>query len=124
MKKISDMRPNQHLEYDTLSGDISLSDEDIYRYIAWKDGKLVFRNEKLSDVLQKIGYFYNVDVELRGEELKEYRYRATFEEETFGEIMKLLKLSSPIDYYEVKREPLSDGSFPKKKIVIFPKDRK
>ena len=36
------------------------------------------------------------------------------------EILKLLKLSSPIDYKEISRKPLPDGSFPKKKIIIFP----
>jgi len=29
-------------------------------------------------------------------------------------------MSSPIDYIEVKRDPLPDGSFPRKKIIIFP----
>jgi ferric-dicitrate binding protein FerR (iron transport regulator) len=94
--------------------------EDTYKDIAWKDGKLIFRNEPLEDVLRKIGYYYNVDMEIRGNSLKEYRYRATFEEESIDEILKLLKISSPVDYRVVKREALPDGSFPKKKIIIFP----
>ena len=63
---------------------------------------------------------FNVDIELQGKELKNYRYRATFQDESLEEILKLLKLSAPIDYMEVKREPLPDGSFPKKKVIIFP----
>jgi transmembrane sensor len=118
--EISKMTPSQHLAFDTLSGSFNLLTEDTYRFIAWKDGKLIFRNEPLEDVIKRIGYFYNVDIELKDEKLKEYRYRATFEEESLDEILHLLKISSPVDYREVKREPLPDGSFPKKKIIIFP----
>ena len=118
--EISKMEPSQHLAFDTLSGSFNLLSEDTYRFIAWKDGKLIFRNEPLEDVIKRIGYFYNVDIELKDEKLKEYRYRATFEEESLDEILHLLKISSPVDYREVKREPLPDGSFPKKKIIIFP----
>jgi transmembrane sensor len=118
--EISQMSPSQHMAFDTLSGACKVETEDTYRFIAWKDGKLIFRNEPLEDVIKKIGYFYHVDIELKDEKLKEYRYRATFEEESLDEILHLLKISSPVDYREVKREPLPDGSFPRKKIIIFP----
>jgi ferric-dicitrate binding protein FerR (iron transport regulator) len=117
---VSVLKPNQHLEYDNHSGTSKLMNEDAYKYIAWKDGKLIFRNQPLSEVVKKISQLYHVDIELRGKELQEYRYRATFQEESLNEILKLLKLSSPIDYHEVARNPLPDGSFPKRKIIIFP----
>jgi transmembrane sensor len=122
--EISQMKPNQHLAFDTLSGSFNVLTEDSYRFIAWKDGKLIFRNEPLEDVIRRIGYFYNVDIELKDEKLKEYRYRATFEEESLDEILHLLKISSPVDYREVRRVPLPDGSFPRKKIIIFPAGKK
>jgi transmembrane sensor len=120
--EIVTLKPDQHLSFDIATGDYEVKEEDAYKYIAWKDGKLVFRNDPMEEVIRKIGYFYRVEFELRDGALKEYRYRATFEEETVDEIMKLLKISSPIDYYEVRREPLPDGSFPKKKYIIYPKD--
>ncbi|MDP4208713.1 MAG: DUF4974 domain-containing protein [Bacteroidota bacterium] len=121
---ISELKPNQHLVYDTLSGEAKLQDEDVYRYIAWKDGKLIFRNQPLSAVVKRISQLYNVDIELKGSQLQDYRYRATFQEESLSEILKLLKLSSPVDYKEVDRAPMPDASFPKKKIIIFPVKKK
>ena len=117
--ELAQMLPDQHLAFDTLSGDINISNGETYKYTAWKEGKLIFRNEPLEDVLKKIGYFYNVDMEIRDNSLKEYRYRATFEEESIEEIMNLLKHSSPVDYRVEKRKPLPDGSFPRKKIIIY-----
>jgi len=116
---IADLTPNQNLIYDLVTDQKVIENEDVYKYIAWKDGKLIFRNESLSQIANKISQLYNVDIELQGKNLDGYKFRATFQEESLGEILKLLKLSSPIDYREIKRSPLPDGSFPKKKIIIF-----
>ena len=110
---------NQHFSFNKVNGTTSIINEDTYKYISWKDGKLVFRNEPLSQVVKKISQVFNIDVELQGSSLQDYSYRATFQDESLAEILKLLKMSSPIDYIEVKRDPLPDGSFPRKKVIIF-----
>lgn len=117
---ISELAPNQHLSFNRITRSHSVFEAESYKYIAWKDGKLVFRNDPLPDVLLKIGEMFNVDIELQGEELQNYRYHATFQDESFEEILRLLKLSAPLNYIEVKREPLADGSFPKKKVIVTP----
>jgi len=62
-------------------------------------------------------------VVLDDEELKTYRYRATFDNESLDEILTMLKLSSPIDFFEEDRSIQPDGTFAKRKIVIFTKNR-
>ena len=110
---------NQHFSFNKVNGTTSIINEDTYKYISWKDGKLVFRNEPLSQVVKKISQVFNIDIELQGSSLQDFSYRATFQDESLSEILKLLKMSSPIDYIEVKRDPLPDGSFPRKKVIIF-----
>lgn len=114
------LSPNQIFSYDTLTGKVQTYTGDIYQNIAWKDGRLVFRNVALSEVVKKISQMYNVEIELQGKELQDYRYRATFEEESLNEILKLLKLSSPVKYKEIRRTLLPDGTFTKRKIIIYP----
>ena len=115
----SKLKMNQHFSFNKINGTTSIINEDTYKYISWKDGKLIFRDEPLSQVVKKIGQIFNVDIELKGEKIQNYSYRATFQDESLVEILKLLKMSSPIDYSELKRDPLPDGSFPRKKIIIF-----
>lgn len=115
---VSELNPNQHLIFNKCTKVVTINIEDTYKYIAWKDGKLIFRNEPLSEVVKKIGQVFNVDIELQGSSLQAYRYRATFEDESLTEILKLLEISSPIRFKEIKRTPLPDGSFPKKKVII------
>jgi ferric-dicitrate binding protein FerR (iron transport regulator) len=122
--KSSTLDINQHFSFNKVNGTTSIVNEDTYKYISWKDGKLVFRNEPLSQVVKEISQLFNIDIEIKGEELLNYSYRATFQDESLVEILKLLKMSSPIDYIEVKRDPLPDGSFPRKKVIIFPSKQK
>jgi ferric-dicitrate binding protein FerR (iron transport regulator) len=114
----SSLKPNQLLVMDTLSGALQISDEDPYKHVAWKEGKLVFRNDPLDVVVSRINQQYNADIEIEGESLKEFRYRATFSNESLDEILRLLKLSSPIEYREIKPVIQADGSFPKRKIIL------
>lgn len=116
---ITMLKPNQHMTYDTLSGHVSIQTEDTYKHFAWIDGKLVFRNDNISEVARRISLQYNVDIEIKGREILKYRYRATFENEPLGELLRLLKISSPIDYSEVKAQALPDGTFSRRKIIIF-----
>ena len=116
---ITILEPNQHMTYDTLSKQITLQTEDPYKHFAWKDGKLVFRNDNILEVARRISLHYNVDIEIKGDEIKKYRYRATFESVPLAELLRLLKISSPIDYSEVNPKALPDGTFSKRKIIIF-----
>jgi len=116
---ITFLQPSQHMIYDTLTGHVTIQTEDTYKHFAWKDGKLVFRNDNISEVARRISLQYNVDIEIKGNKIKRYRYRATFENEPLSELLRLLKISSPIDYLEIKPKVLPDGSFTRRKIIIF-----
>lgn len=117
---ISELSPNQYLAYNRDTKEKQIKDEDVSRYVAWKDGKLIFRNESLDKVLDKISRMFNVDIEIQGEDLKKYRYHATFQDESLEEILKLLKLSAPLSFREIRRVPLPDGSFTKKRVLVYP----
>jgi transmembrane sensor len=120
----SELEPNQHLSFSKTSGTSTIITTDVSKYISWKDGKLIFRNEPLSVVTNRLSQVFNVDIEIKGGELKNYSYRATFQDESLADILKLLKISAPIDYMEVRRDPLPDGSFPRKKVLIYPSRQK
>ncbi len=117
---IAELNSNQRFIFNRQTKERQITDEDTYRFIAWKDGKLIFRNDPLDEVVKTLSMMFNVDIEVQGNELRKYKYRATFEDESLEEILKLLKLSSPINYKEIKRVALPDGSFPKKKIILYP----
>ena len=91
---------------------------DMDKTTSWKDGKLVFREDPLTEVVNRLKRWYNVNILIEDKALENYSYRATFEDETLDEILKLLKLSSPIVVKDLGREMLDDDTFGKRTIVL------
>jgi len=70
-------------------------------------------------VVKKINRWYNVDLVIKDQVLKSHAYLATFQDENLDEVLKLLKLSAPIDYKDLGRKIRNDGTFEKRKIEIY-----
>ena len=118
-KKVSVMKPGQHVTLNAQTGRLITSNKDPEKYVAWKDGMLMFRNDPLSRVINEMEMFYNVDIEVADQSLYKYHFHATFEDETLFETLRLLKISSGIDYKICKRKKNKDGSFKKRKIILY-----
>ncbi len=65
---------------------------------AWVDGKLIFKNTPLPDVLRKIAYFYNVKFKIEDPVINSYSFTGTFINRQIPQILDYLKISSNIDY--------------------------
>lgn len=100
---------------------VERTEVETWKYTAWKDGKLVFRNDSMEELARRISRWYNVDVEISGEGLREYRFRGVFEDDPLEEVLRLLKITSPIDYEILDRQSNADGSFSRKKIILTKK---
>jgi transmembrane sensor len=85
---------------------------------AWKDGLLLLDHEPLELAVKRIERWYNVEIIVEDELLKKYRFKATFEDEPLEEVLKLLSVSTPMDYTFEKREEDPDGIYKKKRVRI------
>ena len=121
-KKILDLKPGQHATMDYFSSSVKLENNEADKYTSWKDGKLIFRNDPLERVIKDLQRYYNVQIAVEDEQLFDYHFHATFDEETLFEAMRLLKLSSAIDYKICKRKKNEEGGFKKQKIILFSKN--
>lgn len=53
---------------------IKVYEVDPIHYVSWKDGRYVFRNESLENMLKTLGVWYNFKVEFVNEELKNLHF--------------------------------------------------
>jgi transmembrane sensor len=111
------MAPSQKLVFN--NGKVELTATDPSKYEAWTEGKLVFRGDNMAEVARRIERWYNVKVILADEELKQYSFRATFEDDSLEEVMRLLSLTSPIDYKIAPRIMKPDGTIEKVIISLY-----
>lgn len=91
---------------------------DVDKYIAWKEGILMFRDDSMPEVVRRLNRWFNVDIRLTGKALENYVYTATFQDESLIQILDLLKMSAPIDYTIKPRERKTDKTFSKMEIEI------
>ena len=113
------MNPGEKADIINGSNEFSKYSVQANQYTSWKDGKLVLRNEPMTKVVQRINRWYNVNIILSDIELESYTYRATFVDENLDEVLKIFKNTSPINYKELGRNKLTDGSYGKRTIELF-----
>jgi ferric-dicitrate binding protein FerR (iron transport regulator) len=65
---------------------------------AWKDNKLIFSRERFEDILIRLERWYDVDIVLEADNLRDYRYTGTFEKESLEQALEALKLTTPFEY--------------------------
>ncbi len=114
---IGSMVPGQHFDYNTQTG-VSLSTPgNIQKYIAWKDGLLVFDNAGIEEVAARLGRMFNADIEV-SDKIKDYTYTVTLEDEPLSQILYLMTQTTPISYKIFPRKKRSDGTYQKQKIIL------
>ncbi|MFA7492613.1 MAG: FecR domain-containing protein [Proteiniphilum sp.] len=100
------------------TGEMNVIEADTYVETVWKEGKMVFRREKLETIAQKLAHKFGVVIRLEGDTLKEYEYTATFTDETLEDILDLLKRSAPITYSISQQEKRDNNTFTHKIVTI------
>ncbi|MDR2765645.1 MAG: DUF4974 domain-containing protein [Tannerella sp.] len=86
---------------------------------AWTDGRIIFRNTPMEEVIKQLSRRYNVDITVQNPKQKSYLVRATFSSETLTQILDFLKLAAPVEWRMVKAEQNGDSTFNKQQINVI-----
>ena len=117
-KQLTALAPNEQVTLDIEKHTFSKNTVKASQYTTWKDGKLVFRNENMQQVARRLSRWYNADVVIKDRLLDDYTFHATFIDEPLDEVLKLLSITTPLNYKEEKRSSDKQGVFQKRKIII------
>lgn len=101
------LKPGDHAVIEKTTGELKISNEDIGKYIAWHQGKLVFANTPMSEVAQMLERWYGIEIVIKDKNILDYRFTTTFDNESIFNVIELLELSSPI---QLKYVPASIGA--------------
>lgn len=110
--------PGEQLVYDKQTRQVQKNQVDVYGKVAWKDGKLIFRNASLEEIIKRLERHFNVDIEFNNHFGKEYSYRATFRTETLTQILDYLAKSANLKWKILTPEQREDDTFTKTKIIV------
>ncbi|WP_299581082.1 FecR domain-containing protein [uncultured Sunxiuqinia sp.] len=110
--------PKEHLVMDTRENQVSVKTVQTHYFTSWKDGFLEFRNVPLHEVAARLGRWYNTDIIIQDEALKQIPYRATFKDESLERVLALLALSAPINYEIIEPKKNTDEIYEKRKVIL------
>ena len=65
---------------------------------SWTQNRLVFSRERFEDIAVKLERWYNVQIIIEDEEVKNYLYTGTFNNETLEQALNALRIASDIHY--------------------------
>jgi ferric-dicitrate binding protein FerR (iron transport regulator) len=71
---------------------------DVTPIVAWKDGKLCFKNESFSSLAYKLEQWYNVKIHFEDMEVQEIKYTGEFEKENINQVLRDLQILTPFEY--------------------------
>ena len=117
-QKTITLLPGEQLVYDKQTRQVQKNKVDVYGKVAWKDGKLIFRNASLEEIIKRLERHFNVDIEFNNHLGKEYSYRATFRTETLTQILDYLAKSANLKWKILTPEQREDDTFTKTKIIV------
>ena len=114
------MLPGEHIVYDKQKGNYTVTKTDPNKWCSWRNGKIIFENDRLEYVFHRLNQLYNVNITVCDSVINSYVYHATFTDETLPEILEMLKISTPI-YYEIQKTNSNNPHAPKQQIKVFRK---
>jgi transmembrane sensor len=116
---LAEMNPYDRVVFSVDHQEVHIQKQtNLEQYIGWKDGKLVFLNASIEEVAKKLELWYNVSVQIHGEDLKRSHFTATFTNETIEQVLRLLTTSYPFGYRIERINEKQNGNLPKFEIIL------
>ena len=91
-----ELKPGEQADYDINAGEIKIHNTDIEKYTSWKDGKLIFRNDPMRLVVEKLERWYNIEIDVKDTEVYNSIFTATVINEGYPQIFRLIEYSCPV----------------------------
>lgn len=99
-KRSRDLEPHQQLVYNSLTGDVkvsdSVNDQDV---ISWVSGVYFFNDVTIRDIIARLTHYYDVDVEVKDSSILDYTCIGKFRlDESLEDVLQVISVTKPFRY--------------------------
>ena len=95
------LNPNQMAEKKKYDSEIKVKEVNPEFYVAWTQGKLIFRNNSFDEICRVLERKYAVQIKLNNEQLKAEIFDASFDIETIEEVLESFQRSYDFKFRKV-----------------------
>lgn len=92
------LTPNDKVEYQKSNKQLETKKVNTDADMGWINGEIIFRQEPMSNVLKKLSRHYNVEFDIKDEDVMKAVITARFKDEQLPQVMEYLKVASGIQY--------------------------
>lgn len=100
--KQEELNPGYQVRVDHADMRVENKKVNVYDYVAWKDGLLLFDDVSLEQLMIRLGRWYNIHFEYRHEELKQKKFTGGFRR--YEDIEKILDMVGKVNDVDFKVE--------------------
>ncbi len=92
------LKPSDQVIYDINNDKVFLEKINPAQITAWMDGRLIFKDTPMPEVLRQLTHFYSVDFDIQDKVIRDYTFTGTFENRPLFQVLDYMKISSKINY--------------------------
>lgn len=100
--KVVELQPSQKATFVKSEEKIIVEKVNPENFTSWKEGKLIYNNAPMRQVLSDIKRTFNVEFEVKSPAIYDYKYKGTFDNLNLEQTLELFELSSPIKITKIK----------------------
>jgi ferric-dicitrate binding protein FerR (iron transport regulator) len=94
----TEMSPGEQLLLDKASGEVRVEPVDTGQYAAWKDGRFVFVQQRLEDIMNTLARWYDIEVVFEDPALRDILFTGNIKKyDDFDSILKMLTMVNRVD---------------------------
>jgi transmembrane sensor len=68
------LNAGEQANFEKISKNLEKKDVDVFPYVAWKDGLIVYQNMKMVDLMEELGRIYDYKIVFKNESLKQLHF--------------------------------------------------
>lgn len=112
------LSPSEKATYDLSKNIVEVEIVDVASEIAWKDGRLVFKETPLPEVLKQLTNFYNVDFEVQDSILNTYCFTGILQDRNLTQALDYLRISSRMNCI-IKRVEIDESLSQQRDLILL-----
>ncbi|MCO4291884.1 FecR domain-containing protein [Solitalea sp. MAHUQ-68] len=105
------LTPGQQASFDKASGALEKQEVDVFPFVAWKQGVIVFQNMNMELLMEKIGRLYDYDIEFKDDSLKRLHYTGRADRtESIQNILNNIQITAKLKFTIKERSIIVEKS--------------
>ncbi len=98
-ERVAKLIPGQQLAFEKSTGKKIKREVDIIPYEVWRDGKMIFKDQTLAYIAEKLERWYNVKINFYDNTISQIKFTGTIlKSKPLSQVLEIITLSAPIRF--------------------------